>query len=362
MATMRKRPAETTSRVGVVLFNLGGPDSPDAIRPFLYNLFSDPAIIRLPGPLRRLVARMIARRRTPIAAEIYRRMGGGSPIRKETEVQVRALEARLKARGINARCVMAMRYWHPFSYVAASELKGAGVREVVLLPLYPQYSTTTTQSSLDDWRRTAEGLNLRVPMRHVCCYPTQNSFIAAHVQCIRDSLNRVGLGLHEVRLVFSAHGLPQRVIDKGDPYVVQVEATVRAVLLALGDDAADARICYQSRVGPLKWIGPSTEHEIRDAGRDGKNIVIVPIAFVSEHSETLVELDIEYKALAEQAGVPHYIRVPTLGASAAFIEGLADAVVASLAGERTDGWRCPAGKICAIEGGREPSGEDRGNG
>lgn len=357
MATMRKRQAETTSRVGVVLFNLGGPDSRDAIRPFLYNLFSDPAIIRLPGPLRRLIARVIARRRAPVAAEIYKRIGGGSPIRKETEAQARALETRLKARGINARCVMAMRYWHPFSYVAASELKGAGVREVVLLPLYPQYSTTTTQSSLDDWQRAAERLNLRVPMRHVCCYPTEKSFIAAHVQRIRDSLTQAGLDLNEVRLLFSAHGLPQRVIDKGDPYVVQVEATVRAVLLALGGDVQDARICYQSRVGPLKWIAPSTEHEIQEAGRDGKNVVVVPIAFVSEHSETLVELDIEYKALAEQAGVPHYGRVPTLGVSAAFIEGLADAVIATLAGKRIDGWRCPAGKICAIEDGCEPSGQ-----
>lgn len=348
---MTKGRAEVTSRIGVVLFNLGGPDSRDAIEPFLYNLFSDPAIVRLPGPLRRLVGRVIARRRAPVAAEIYKKIGGSSPIRKETEAQTRALEARLKARGINARCVMAMRYWHPFSYVAASELKGAGVREVVLLPLYPQYSTSTTQSSFDDWKQAAERLDLRVPMRHVCCYPSQKSFIAAHVERIRDSLAKAGLTLPEVRLLFSAHGLPQRFIDKGDPYPLQVEATVRAVLSALGDENLDFRVCYQSRVGPLKWIGPSTEHEIREAGRDGKKLAVVPVAFVSEHSETLVELDMEYKTLAEQAGVPQYVRVPTLSASEAFIEGLADVVAASLAGTRADAWRCPAGKICAIEAG-----------
>lgn len=338
-----------TGRVGVVLMNLGGPDSPEAVQPFLYNLFSDPAIIRLPGLLRRLVARIISRRRAPVAREIYDRIGGRSPILPETWAQAHALEARLKALGVEARCVIAMRYWRPFAYESASELRLEGVDRVVLLPLYPQFSTTTTESSVKDWTETAARLNLKVPTVVVGCYPTDSDFIAAHVQRIRAALEAEAVTLDSsVRILFSAHGLPERIVEAGDPYPQQVEGTVKAIVAALDSPGLDYQVCYQSRVGPLKWIGPSTEAEIERAGQDGKTVVLVPVAFVSEHSETLVELDMEYRALAQEKGVPVYVRVPALGAIPPFIDGLANQVIAALDRKTLPGaWACPPGMACA---------------
>ncbi|MBM3566927.1 MAG: ferrochelatase, partial [Alphaproteobacteria bacterium] len=279
------------SRLAVVLFNLGGPDGPDAVRPFLFNLFNDPAIIGAPGPIRWLIAKLISTRRAPVARGIYAQMGGGSPLVPLTLKQAAALEGRLKAGGVEARVFVAMRYWHPMSDAVAREVAAYGPDRVVLLPLYPQLSTTTTESSIRDWMRAARSAGLDAPTAAVCCYPDDEGFVAAQVELTTAALaqaSRAG----RPRVLFSAHGLPKRVIEKGDPYQAQVEATAAAIATRMGLGMGDWVVCYQSRVGPLEWIGPSTESEIARAGRDGVPVVVAPIAFVSEHSETLVELDV----------------------------------------------------------------------
>ena len=327
-------------KTAVVLFNLGGPDRPEAVRGFLRNLFGDPAILRVPWPIRPLLASFIARRRAPTAAEIYREIGGRSPILPETEKQAAALTDALG--NPEMRVFIAMRYWHPMSDQTARDVKEWGADHVLLLPLYPQFSTTTTQSSLDAWHKAARAVGLSVPTRAVCCYPTASGFVAGYAALIKDALAETPD--QPVRVLFSAHGLPERIVESGDPYVWQVEQGAAAIAAAVGLDDTQWRVCFQSRVGPLKWVGPATEDEIKAAGRDGTGLIVVPIAFVSEHSETLVELDIEYRALADDAGVPRYIRVPALGTQPAFVEALQDIVTAMAS--RDD----PA--LCSHGGGR----------
>lgn len=309
-------------KTAVVLFNLGGPDSPEAVRPFLQNLFSDPAIIRVPGFVRGILARVIAARRAPIAREIYGRIGGRSPILGLTEAQARALEAALHGVIGEARVFIAMRYWHPFAAQTAQAVKAYAPDRIVLLPLYPQYSTTTSASSLADWDRAAAREGLTQPTHRVCCYPVEQGFIAAQAALIAEQLAKVP-GDARYRVLFSAHGLPERVVKAGDPYQYQVEQSAKAIAAALSLPGLDWRVTYQSRVGPLKWIGPATDDEIRVAGREGLGLIVVPVAFVSEHSETLVELDLEYGHLAAESGVPFYLRVPAVGTTPLFIDGLA---------------------------------------
>lgn len=331
------------TKTAVVLFNLGGPDRPEAVQPFLFNLFFDPAIIRLPLPLRWLLAQLISKRRAPIAQQIYREMGGGSPLLPNTQAQAAALTAALQEQGIaEARVFIAMRYWHPRASATAKEVAAYGPDRVILLPLYPQYSTTTTASSLQEWHCEAKAVGLKAPTRALCCYPEAPGFVDAVAARLRDALRQVD---HEKapRVLFSAHGLPKKIVDQGDPYQWQVEQSVAAVLRRMGEVNLDWQICYQSRVGPLEWIGPATESEIEKAGADGRPIVVVPIAFVSEHSETLVELDIEYRELAERAGAPAYVRVATVGTDAPFISGLAELVGSVAAAEQP---------ICSHAGGR----------
>jgi protoporphyrin/coproporphyrin ferrochelatase len=310
------------SKTAVVLFNLGGPDSLEAVKPFLFNLFSDPAIIGAPFPIRWLLAKYISAKRAPIARGIYQMLGGRSPLVPETEAQARALEHVL---GHGFRCFLAMRYWHPFTSETVTAIKEWGADEVVLLPLYPQFSTTTTGSSLKEWSRQAARQGLNVPSRFACCYPTQPGLVAAMADLTRTGYHEAA-GAGRPRILFSAHGLPKSVIDKGDPYQRQVEMTAAAVALETGIENLDWTICYQSRVGPMEWIGPSTEAELERAARDGVPVVIVPVAFVSEHSETLVELDIEYRHKADQLGIPAYVRVPALGCHPAFIRGLSEVI------------------------------------
>lgn len=311
-------------KTAVVLFNLGGPDGPDAVQPFLFNLFNDPAIIGLPQPLRWCLAKLISTRRAPIAQEIYANLGGGSPLLENTQAQADALEHALSGSGGDEmRCFIAMRYWHPFTDEAARAVKAFAPDRIVLLPLYPQFSTTTSASSFDAWDRAARTYGLAdVPTRTVCCYPDDPGFVRALAERIRPALAAARQD-GTPRLLFSAHGLPKKVVDGGDPYQWQVERTANAVVDLLVETGLDWLTCYQSRVGPLEWIGPSTEEEIRRAGADGVSVVVVPLAFVSEHSETLVELDIEYRELADEHGVPGYHRVPTVDAEAAYIDGLA---------------------------------------
>ncbi|HEX7969461.1 MAG TPA: ferrochelatase [Stellaceae bacterium] len=338
------------SKCAVVLFNLGGPDSPSAVRPFLFNLFNDPAIITLPQPLRALVAWLVAARRAPIARAIYDRLGGGSPILPNTEAQARALEVAL---GPGHRVFIAMRYWHPRSRETAAAVKEWGADEIVLLPLYPQFSTTTTASSLADWQSAAAAAGLAAPSRALCCYPDETGFIAALAEEIRAVL-KVWPARERKRVLLSAHGLPEKIVAAGDPYRWQVEHTAAALRTALGMSGLDCVVCYQSRVGPLAWIGPATDAEIRRAGAEGVGLIVVPIAFVSEHSETLVELDVEYRHLASAAGVPSYVRVPTVGTAPDFIAGLAR-LVGRVRG-RGGAVPCPAGdgRLCPTMFGRCP--------
>jgi len=306
------------SGTGIVLMNLGGPDSDAAVEPYLRNLFSDRAIIRLPNPLRWLIARMIARQRGPLARQIFSKIGSASPLLQNTQAQAAALARRL---GNDYRIVIAMRYWAPRAAEAAVALKAMEVERIVLLPLYPQFSTTTTASSIREWRDVAQRIGLAVPTRAVCCYPAETGFIAALASAIGRAIDEWPAELGAPRLLLSAHGLPQRIVASGDPYQSQVEQTARAVRAALGRDI-DAVVCYQSRVGPLKWLMPAADAEIRRAGQERRGIIVAPIAFVSEHSETLVELDIEYRHLAAASGVPRYVRIATVGAAESFIAGL----------------------------------------
>ncbi len=313
-------------KVAIILFNLGGPDSPEAVQPFLKNLFSDPAIISLPSFLRLPLASFISSRRAPKAKKIYDQIGGSSPILGQTEAQARALEEALGA-GHEWRGYVCMRYWHPMTEAVVRSVKKFGPERIVLLPLYPQFSTTTTGSSIKAWKAAVAAAKLAVPTQAVCCYPDEPGFVAASVDLLKQGLAEAGD--RPVRVLFSAHGLPEKIIQRGDPYQVQVERTAKAIADRIG--GLDWSVCYQSRVGPLKWIGPSTDTEVKRAGQDGKAIVLYPLAFVSEHSETLVELDIDYRRVAGECGVPTYIRVPTVGTHPLFIAGLADRVRAVLA-------------------------------
>ena len=326
-------------KVAVVLFNLGGPDSPAAVRPFLFNLFNDRRIITAPAPVRLAIALLISTTRTKLAKANYAIMGGRSPILPETQAQADALLQRLPASDDTMfRIFIAMRYWKPFAGDAASAVRDWGADEVVLLPLYPQFSTTTTASAEEAWRKVFHG-----PTRTVCCYPANTQLVRAHAEAIEGAWRKAG-SPDNPRVLFSAHGLPQRVVDAGDPYQWQVERTVAAVsaLLPAGWDKA---ICYQSRVGPLKWLGPSTEDALIKAGEDKRGVIVSPIAFVSEHIETLVELDIEYGEKAHALELPFYIRAPALGVSDVFIDGLA-ALVHKVRGRPCGVFSETGGRLC----------------
>ena len=307
-------------RRAIVLMNLGAPDRPEAVRPFLTNLFSDPAIIALPAPLRWPLARLIAQRRAKIALDIYSYLGGGSPLRENTEAQARALEAELND---GSRCFVAMRYWHPLTEETAAAVKAWAPDEIVCLPLYPQFSTTTSGSSLAVWQRAAAKIGLDCPALTIKSYPTAPGFIAALAGLIAPALDEAVASHPKVRLLLSAHGLPLKIVRAGDPYPEQIALTAAAVIAALAQPELDWTVCYQSRVGPLQWLGPLADAEIRRAGEDRAAVVIAPISFVSEHSETLVELDRDYRRIAEQCGVPGYYRVPAVGTDPRFIAALA---------------------------------------
>jgi len=330
------------TKLAVVLFNLGGPDDQATVRPFLQNLFSDPAIIDLPALARGPLAWWIAKRREKAAQANYALMGGGSPLLPETRAQARALEASLAAArpDLTAKVFIAMRYWKPFADQTAKEVAAFAPDEIVLLPLYPQFSTTTTASSLKAWEAAYAGPGVS---RTVCCFPTAPGLTDAHAAAIRATWETAGSPAR-IRLLFSAHGLPEKVIAAGDPYQAQVRATAQAVAFRL-PELTDWEVCYQSRVGPLKWIGPSTDDEIRRAGAEGLGVLICPIAFVSEHVETLVELDHEYGELAREVGCAPYLRAPALGTAPRFITALTTATLNALTrpgGARPDGpWRCP---------------------
>lgn len=326
------------NRTAVVIYNLGGPDSPEAVRPFLRNLFSDPMILRVPAPIRWLLAMFISWRRTPVAKEIYEEIGGRSPILPETQKQASALQSIL---GENYKVFVAMRYWHPFAETVAKDVANWQPDNVVLLPLYPQFSTTTTESFTRVWHSATAAAGLSAPTSEICCWPEVDGFtktVARMTDAAIDQLSEK----EPFRVLFSAHGLPKKIVDAGDPYAHQVERTAAAIRGQMRHTTIDHLVCYQSRVGPLEWIQPYTEDEIKKAGAEKRSLVVVPVAFVSEHSETLVELDIEYAELAASAGVPEYMRVPTVSSDEGFIESLAKLVRSSPKEGTTAG-----GALCA---------------
>lgn len=339
------------TKTAVVLFNLGGPDSPEAVRPFLYNLFNDPAILRIPPPFRSLLAAFISRRRDKVAQEIYGHIGGKSPILEHTENQARALERALVSDAEDTRTFIAMRYWRPFTSETVRDVAAWSPDRVVLLPLYPQFSTTTTESSLTEWQRVSARAGLAVPTHSICCYPADRYFVKSMATGLRAALTEASRKdpARQPRVLFSAHGLPKRIIERGDPYAWQVNQTASAIVESLGETGLDWLVTYQSRVGRLEWIGPATDAELRRAGQENRPIVVVPLSFVSEHSETLVELDIQYRDVALTAGVPFYLRVPTPGSDGSFIQGLAEMVRTVIEGASTKPCSAAGVRLCPHE-------------
>ena len=309
----------------IILFNLGGPDKLENVEPFLFNLFNDPAILNLPTFLRYPLAKLISNRRAPVAKKIYAELGGSSPILKLTKKQSDALEIKLNQtqQEDEYKCFIIMRCWNPRAKDVIKDVQLYGPNEVVLMPLYPQYSAATTGSSIKEWKDVCRKNNYHVKTSTICCYPTDQNFITAHTKEIIKKIK----DLKNFKLIFSAHGLPEKNIKKGDPYQWQVEQSVKKIVENLNDENLDWILSYQSRVGPLKWIGPSTETIIIENSKIGKHIVLVPIAFVSEHSETLVELDIEYKEIADANGCKNYTRVPALGINEDFIKAMSELII-----------------------------------
>jgi ferrochelatase len=301
----------------------------------------DKNIIAAPLPIRWLLAQWISFTRSRGAAlSSYRELGYRSPLLDNTRAQAQALEETLSAHpGLSGevKCFVAMRYWHPLAEETARAVKAYQPDRVVLLPLYPQFSTTTVRSSLQSWEKACASVGLSVATTQVCCYPFNDGFISASAALIAEQLDRAP---QKVRLLFSAHGLPEKVIADGDPYQWQCEETAARIVKALGREGLDWGICYQSRVGPLTWIGPSTDEALEQAAKDGVGVLIYPHAFVSEHVETLVEIEIEYREKAHELGLPFFGRIPTVGITPAFIDGLAQEVVSSL-GKTTCARVCP---------------------
>lgn len=302
----------------VVLLNLGGPTSMAEVKPFLFSLFYDPAIISLPNPFRYLLAKLISGTRYKEASHIYESLGGKSPLLEETQKQAEALSSHFDS---NTRVFIAMRHTTPRTEETFQEVKAWNPDEVILLPLYPQFSITTTGSAIMAWRELEDSHNWHPKTHAVCCYPTLDGFINPIVDQIRTSYDHAKV-YGKPKLILSAHGLPKKTVASGDPYQAQVEATGHAIIQKLNIPGLDWTISYQSRVGPLEWIKPYTEEVLEESAIAQKPIIMVPIAFVSEHSETLFELDQMYGELAQEKGAPLYIRIPTVSVHPLFIAGL----------------------------------------
>ena len=317
------RMSEPNTRTAVVIFNLGGPDSPTAVRPFLFNPFNDPYIITLPNPFRWLIATLISTLRAKKSRGIYERVGGKSVLLPETQQQADALQKILDDQPGDSRVFIFMRYWHPMAHEVIADIKSYEPNRIIVVPLYPQFSTTTTQTSIVALKTEAKRQGVDIPMDVLCCYPTAAGFIEPVTNKLRDAYE-AAKNYGKPRILFSAHGLPEKIVAAGDPYQWQVEQSTNAVVQKLDIEDLDYAICYQSRVGPVKWLQPSIEEEIRRAGRDSVPLIVTPIAFVSEHVETLVELDEDMKIIADEAGVPHYTRAGAVRVDEKYIAALAN--------------------------------------
>lgn len=351
---MTKNTKKTAKKVlekktAVVLINLGGPDSKNAIKPFLRNFFMDKNIITLPVPFRCILACLISNKRSKReAGESYGELGDKSPLLENTQAQAKALQ---KSLGKGFKTFVCMRYWHPMSPQVVREVRDWGADQIVFLPLYPQFSTTTTWSSKQVWDKAMFEAGYECPTSTICCYPFNEGFIKASVENIKKKVTEAKKEGHEnPRILFSAHGLPEKTIKNGDPYQWQCEQSAEKIAAGLGLTKDDWAICYQSKVGPMKWIGPSLDEELERAAQDKKPVVIYPHAFTQEHVETLVELDIEYKEEAEHMGLQGYYRAETVGTHPAYIEGLTNLVHAHVdkKGVYAEGFKSP----CPVEFGR----------
>ncbi|MGH1456308.1 MAG: ferrochelatase [Alphaproteobacteria bacterium] len=345
-----------SQKIAVVLFNLGGPDGKESIEPFLMNFFMDKNIIAAPKPVRYLLAKYISYKRSRReAGDSYAIIGDRSPLLKNTNAQRDALEKVLND-GENEntyKVFTCMRYWNPMAEEVVKDVKDWGAEKILLLPMYPQFSTTTTWSSLGVWNDACAAEGVKTETSMVCCYPENDGFIEASAQNILIEWQKAKKH-DKVRILFSAHGLPEKIVEGGDPYQWQCEQTAAKIAARvqeeLGDEMPEWKICYQSRVGRLKWITPSTEDMIEQSVDDGYALIIYPHAFTQEHVETLVELDVEYRELAEKHIKRGYYRAQTVGTHPVFIDGLAKLVQAHE--ERSDvtaeGFEC----ICPEEFGR----------
>ena len=320
-------------RVGVLLLNLGGPDELDDVRPFLFNLFSDPEIIRIPFPvLQKPLAWIISTRRVKTSQANYQQIGGGSPLRRITEAQAAALTERLQEQGLDARVYIGMRYWHPFTEEAIAHIKRDGIEQLVILPLYPQFSISTSGSSfrlLQKLWQEDPALS-RIEYTAIPSWYQQPGYLQAMADLITQKLDKFP-NPDNVHIFFSAHGVPVSYVEEaGDPYQKEIEDCTHLIMQTL-DRPNPHTLAYQSRVGPVEWLKPYTEEAIPQLGAQGvKELLVVPISFVSEHIETLQEIDIEYRELAEESGIHDFRRVPALDTHPAFIQGLTDLVVEAL--------------------------------
>ena len=316
-----------SKNIAVILFQLGGPDSQDTVEPFLYNLFRDPDIINFPGSFlaRKPLAKLISTTRSKRVRQHYAEIGGGSPIRRLTMQQGRALEAGLRQH-LSARAIVGMRYWHPNTEEAVASLLSAPFEELVLLPLYPHYSFATTGSSLKEWNRLYQA---NVPVHLIDHFFDHPDYIGAIVERVNGVLRQLP-NPEEVELVFSAHGLPMALVERGDPYPQHIDATVRLVC-ELGAWQNPHILCYQSKVGPQKWLQPSLTGTIEKMAHEGiKRMLVIPISFLTEHIETLHEINIEAREHAESLGVSDFHMMPALNDSPLLIRALTDLVLRSV--------------------------------
>lgn len=349
-AQIERPTVSAAMKLGVLYLNLGGPEKQKDVEGFLYNLFVDPDIIRLPtflSFLQKPIAFFIAKKRAPQSAEGYRAIGGGSPIVKYTQAQADLVESKLRKSGLDARCYFAMRYWNPFTEEVLDKMLADGINTMVIVPLYPQFSISTSGSSLRVIQEIfLKRQNLFGPqkIKHtvVPAWYYREGYISAMAKLILHEVSQYSeVERNEgVHILFSAHGVPQSYIEAGDPYQRQIEDCVRLISreVAVRDAASSVaskpltvHLSFQSRVGPVQWLRPYTEDKLIDLGKSGvKNLVVVPVSFVSEHIETLEEIDMEYRELAEEHGVVHWRRVPALNTDETFIDDMSDMVIEAL--------------------------------
>ncbi|MCM0594276.1 MAG: ferrochelatase [Gloeotrichia echinulata IR180] len=320
-------------RVGVLLLNLGGPDKLEDVGPFLFNLFSDPEIIRLPFPwLQKPLAWFIASRRTTTSQANYKQIGGGSPLRRITEAQGEALKEQLGQMGQEASIYVGMRYWHPYTEEAIAHITQDNIERLVILPLYPQFSISTSGSSFrlleKLWQEDPKLQRLEYTV--IPSWYKEPGYLEAMAALIAQELDQLA-NPHEAHIFFSAHGVPKSYVEEaGDPYQQEIEECTALIMQTLNRPNPHT-LAYQSRVGPVEWLQPYTEDALKDLGAQGvKDLVVVPISFVSEHIETLQEIDIEYREVAEEAGIHNFRRVPAPNTHPVFIKALADLVIDAL--------------------------------